>query len=205
MATIRVLIVEDEPLIAEDIREYLTNADYSVAAVAHNKAQALRALEAQTPDIALLDINLGGNMDGLELANIINEQYHAPFIFLTSYSHKTILDQAKVTRPMGYILKPFNERDLYSSIEIALYNFSQGARPRHFSLEVLNKKILSPITEKEFEILKDIYEGCTNKQMAEKHFVSVNTVKTHLKNLYDKLDVRSRSEAIVKLRDLLAV
>ena len=134
MATIRVLIVEDEPLIAEDIREYLTNADYSVSAVAHDKAQALRALDAQTPDIALLDINLGGNMDGLEIANIINEKYYAPFIFLTSYSHQTILDQAKVTRPMGYILKPFNERDLYSSIEIALYNFSQGARLRHFNL-----------------------------------------------------------------------
>jgi len=205
MATIRVLIVEDEPLIAEDIREYLTNADYSVSAVAHDKAQALRALDAQTPDIALLDINLGGNMDGLEIANIINEKYYAPFIFLTSYSHQTILDQAKVTRPMGYILKPFNERDLYSSIEIALYNFSQGARPRHFNLQSLNKKILNPLTEKEFEILKDIYNGYTNKLMAEKHFVSVNTVKTHLKNLYDKLDVRSRSEAIVKLRDLLAV
>ncbi len=203
MSTIRILIVEDEPLIAEDIREYLTNADYSVCAVAHNKAQALRALEMQTPDMALLDINLGGNMDGLELAQIINEQYYAPFIFLTSYSHKSIIEQAKVTRPMGYILKPFNEKDLYSSIEIGLYNFSQGARPRHLSLERLNQRIDSPLTEKEFEILQSVYEGCTNKQMAEQHFVSINTVKTHLQNLYDKLDVRSRSEAIAKLRKLL--
>lgn len=204
MATIRILVVEDEPLIAEDIREYLTNINYTVDAIAHNKAQALRALETQTPDMVLLDINLGGNMDGLELANIINQQHHVPFVFLTSYSHHSIIEQAKVTRPMGYILKPFDEKDLYSTIEIALYNFSQGARPRHFNLEALNKRIHNPLTEKEFEILKDIYNGCTNKQMAERHFVSVNTVKTHLQNLYDKLDVRSRSEAIVKLRVLLS-
>ncbi len=203
MSTIRVLIVEDEPLIAEDIREYLTNADYSVSAVAHNKSQALHALEVQTPDMALLDINLGGNMDGLELAKIINDQYHAPFIFLTSYSHKSIIDQAKVTRPVGYILKPFNEKDLYSSIEIGLYNFSQGARPTHLSLDRINQRIYSPLTEKEFEVLKSVYEGATNKQMAAQHFVSINTIKTHLQNLYDKLSVRSRSEAIVKLRELL--
>ncbi len=204
MATIRILIVEDEPLIAEDIREYLSNSDYSVSAVAHNKSQALQALKAETPDMILLDINLGGNMDGLELADIINEQYHAPFIYLTSYSHRTIIEQAKVTRPAGYILKPFNEKDLYSSIEIGLYNFSQGARPLHFSLEKLNQRIYNSLTDKEFEVLKSVYEGATNKQMAEQHFVSVNTIKTHLQNIYDKLDVRSRSEAIVKLRTLLS-
>ncbi|MDX1942258.1 MAG: response regulator transcription factor [Saprospiraceae bacterium] len=204
MATIKILIVEDEPLIAEDIREYLSNIDYSVCAIAHNKVQALQALEQEAPDMILLDINLGGNMDGLEIANIINEQYHVPFIFLTSYSHKSIIEQAKVSRPMGYILKPFNEKDLYSSIEIALYNFSQGARPRHFNLDIINQRIYNPLTEKEFEVLKAVYEGCTNKQMAEKYFVSINTIKTHLQNLYDKLGVRSRSEAIVKLRALLS-
>ncbi|HOY19732.1 MAG TPA: response regulator [Haliscomenobacter sp.] len=202
MANIQILVVEDEPLIAEDISEYLSNVDYAVAAIAYNKAQALLALEKQIPDLVLLDINLGGNVDGLDLAQLINQKYHTPFIFLTSYAHKSILDQAKLTRPMGYILKPFNERDLYSSIEIALYNFAQNAQPRNFSLEKLNQQLLSPLTEKEFQVLQDIYQGCTNKQMAEQHFVSVNTIKTHLQNLYDKLNVCSRSEAIVKLREM---
>lgn len=204
MATIRILIVEDEPLIAEDIRDCLTNVDYSVSAVAHNKEQALEALKRETPDLALLDINLGKNMDGLEIAKTINDRYYIPFIFLTSYSNQPVIDQAKVTRPMGYIMKPFNERDLFSSIEIALYNFSQGGRPRHFKLETLNQRLESAFTEREFEILKDIYEGNTNKQLAAKHFVSINTIKTHIQNIYDKLDVHSRSEAIARLRALLS-
>jgi DNA-binding NarL/FixJ family response regulator len=204
MSTIRVLIVEDEPLIAEDIRDCLTNVDYSVVAVAHNMEQAVAALRKEIPDLALLDINLGKNMDGLEIAKVINEEFFIPFIFLTSYSNRPVIEKAKVTRPMGYIMKPFNERDLYSSIEIALYNFSQGSRPRHFNVETLNQNLESPLTEREFEILKDIYEGNTNKQLASKHFVSINTIKTHIQNIYDKLDVHSRSEAIAKLRSMLS-
>lgn len=203
MANIQVLIVEDEPLIAEDICEYLSNVDYSVLAVAYNKSQALKALEQLTPDMILLDINLGGNLDGIEIAHLINQKYQAPFIFLTSYAHKSILDQAKVTRPMGYIVKPFTEKDLFSSIEIALYNFSQNAQPHNLNLERINQVLLSPLTEKEFQALQDIYQGLTNKQMAKKQFVTVNTIKTHLQNLYDKLSVGSRSEAMAKLRELI--
>lgn len=202
MTNIQVLIVEDEPLIAEDICEHLSNVDYSVLAIAYNKSQALMALEQQTPDMILLDINLGGNLDGIEIAHLINQKYQAPFIFLTSYAHKSILDQAKVTRPMGYIVKPFTEKDLFSSIEIALYNFSQNAQPHNLNLERINQVLLSPLTEKEFQALQDIYQGLTNKQMAKKQFVTVNTIKTHLQNLYDKLSVGSRLEAMAKLRKL---
>lgn len=203
MANIQVLIVEDEPLIAEDICEYLSNVDYSVLDIAYNKSQALKALERQTPDMILLDINLGGNLDGIEIAHLINQKYQAPFIFLTSYAHKSIIDQAKVTRPMGYIVKPFTEKDLFSSIEIALYNFSQNAQPHNLNMERINQFLLSPITEKEFQALQGIYQGLTNKQMAEKQFVTVNTIKTHLQNLYDKLGVHSRSEVLVQLRNQL--
>lgn len=202
MANIQILIVEDEPLIAEDIGEYLSNVDYSVAAIAYNKAQAMQALQEQKPDLVLLDINLGNNLDGIALAQLINAQYFLPFIFLTSYTHKSVLNQAKVTRPMGYLLKPFTEKDLFTSIEIGLYNFSQSIQPSNLSLERLNAVLENPLTEKEFQALQDIYQGCTNKQMAEKQFVTVNTIKTHLKNLYDKLGVSTRSEAMVMLRDL---
>ena len=202
MANIQILIVEDEPLIAEDIGEYLSNVDYSVTAIAYNKTQAIQTLQEQKPDLILLDINLGNNLDGIALAQLINAQYFLPFIFLTSYTHKSVLDQAKVTRPMGYLLKPFTEKDLFTSIEIGLYNFSQSVQPRNLSLDRLNAVLENPLTEKEFQALQDIYEGRTNKQMAEKQFVTVNTIKTHLKNLYDKLGVSSRSEAMVMLRDL---
>ncbi len=120
MSEIKVLIVEDEPLIAEDIGEYLTNIDYAVDAIVHNKEDAIEFLKTNLPDIALLDINLGGNMDGFTIAEYINKKCNFPFLYLTSYANKSIVEQAKYTRPMGFIVKPFDEADLYSSIEIAL-------------------------------------------------------------------------------------
>lgn len=203
MSEISVLIVEDEPLIAEDISEYLTNQDYRVSGLAYNLEDAIASLEFDCPDIALLDINLGGNMDGFKIAETINEKYNIPFLYLTSYSAKSVIDKAKFTRPMGYIVKPFDENDLFSSIEIALYNFAQIQRPPLLSRELINQKLLSQLTSKEFEILIDIYEGKTNKQMCEKHFISINTVKTHIQKIYEKLGVHSRTTTLAKVRSLL--
>src|SRR5690606_10354408 len=84
MSEIKVLVVEDEPLIAEDIREFLTNVDYDVVAVAHNKEAALKSLKNSCPDIVLLDINLDHSMDGIDIAHQINTHYQVPFIYLTS-------------------------------------------------------------------------------------------------------------------------
>lgn len=204
MSEIRVLVVEDEPLIAEDIREYLTNADYRVVSVEHCKEGAFRALKNDTPDIALLDINLDHVLDGFEIAKHINENYQIPFLYLTSYSGKSVVTEAKHTKPMGYIVKPFDEGELYASIEVALFNHSQRNKPRYMSREAVNNKLISNLTHKEYEILMDIYEGRTNKQITTKHFVSINTVKTHIQNLYTKLDTRSRASTIAKLRELLS-
>ncbi|MEO0895364.1 MAG: response regulator [Bacteroidota bacterium] len=204
MTKIRVLVVEDEPLIAEDIREYLDNIDYEVEALAYSLEDALTALKNTKPDVALLDINLGGEgMEGFQIANEINLNHQIPFIFLTSYSSKQVVEQAKATRPMGYLVKPFDESDLFTSIEIAMYNHSQIHKPRSFSKEHLNPLLHTPLTQKEFEILEDIYEGRTNKQMADKHFISLNTIKTHVKNIYDKMETNTRSSTIAKVRELL--
>ncbi len=203
MSEISVLIVEDEPLIAEDISEYLTNQDYRVSGLAYNVEDAIEALAQDCPDIALLDINLGGNMDGFKIAETINKLYNIPFLYLTSYSAKSVIEQAKYTRPMGYIVKPFDENNLYSSIEIALYNFAQNQRPSLLSKELINQKLLTQLTDKEFEILTDIYEGKTNKQMCDKHFISINTVKTHIQKIYEKLGVHSRTTTLAKVRSLL--
>jgi DNA-binding NarL/FixJ family response regulator len=203
MSEISVLIVEDEPLIAADISDYLTNQDYRVSGLAYNMEDALASLAFECPDIALLDINLNDNLEGFKIAEIINKQYQIPFIYVTSYSGKSIIEQAKYTRPMGYIVKPFNENDLYSCIEIALYNFAQLQRPTNLNQDIINQKLLSPLTSKEFEILIDIYEGRTNKQMSDKHYISINTVKTHIQKIYEKLDVNSRTSTLAKARELL--
>ncbi|MCB0663782.1 MAG: response regulator transcription factor [Saprospiraceae bacterium] len=203
MSEISVLIIEDDPLIASDIQGFLEDMDYSVFAIAHNAKAAFKALEKSKPDIALVDINLGNNMDGFIIAERLYNHYDVPFIYLTSYSSAQVLQQAKETHPMGYIVKPFDEADLFTSIEIAIANYARQHRPKRFTREIINQKLVVDLTPKEFEILVDMYDGKTNRQITEKHFLSLSTIKTHVQRIYDKLDCHTRSETIALIRTLL--
>ena len=109
---LKILIVEDEPLVAEHISTYLNNADFTVCGIAHDDEEARHCLRTQLPDAVILDINLDGNVDGIQLAEFINKQYHLPFLFLTSYADRDTLERAKKVEPWGYIVKPFNEKTL---------------------------------------------------------------------------------------------
>jgi DNA-binding NarL/FixJ family response regulator len=149
-----------------------------------------------------MDINLDDEKDGVDIAEIINEKYQLPFIFLTSHADKQTLERAKKTKPAGYIIKPFDEKDLLAGLEIALYNYAQkqfAAQPQ-LLIHNINKHLSTPLSEREFDVLCAIYEGKTNQQMANALFVSVNTIKTHIANIYFKLDVPSRTSAIAKVR-----
>ena len=203
MDRIRVLIVEDNPLIAEDIATCLNEIDYEVIGIAYDMEMALDALNLHKPDAAILDVNLNGELDGIKIGHEINEKFHIPFIYLTSYADRSTIEQIKPTRPYGYVVKPFDSGDLLSSLEIAIFNHAQRHLPRLLSLTKVNESLLSHLTQKEFEVLKSIYDGKTNGQMAEEMFVSVNTIKTHIKSIYEKLDTRSRVSTLAKLRVLL--
>ena len=201
MTNIKVLIVEDEALVAEDIAANLRDINFEVVGIAYNSEKALDMLATRHPDAVLLDINIRGSMDGIQLAEIINAKYKLPFIYLTSYSDKATIERAKVTMPYGYIVKPFDERDLLTSLEMAVYRHAQFNRNEPPGLDKINEKLLTPITKKEYEIALDITQGLTNKQMGEKHYVSVNTIKSHIKNLYVKLEVHHRTALINKFNE----
>lgn len=202
MSEIRILIVEDDPLIAADIEQCLNNIDFSISGIAYDPDEALFQLNNNTPDAVILDINLGEEKDGVDIAAIIHKDYHLPFIYLTSHADRSTLDRAKKTFPSGYVVKPFDEKDLLSNLEIALYNHAQrqtAVQPQ-LSLVLINKHLMKPLSEREFDVLQHMYEGKTNNQMAESMFVSVNTIKTHIANIYLKLDVPSRTAAIARVR-----
>ena len=205
MSKFRVLIVEDEPVIAENISMYLDNNDFEVSGIAYDSAEANEQLQSNTPDAAILDVNLESDEDGIDIASSINQKYQIPFLFLTSYSDKETLERAKKVKPSGYIVKPFNEKTLLASLEIAISNFT--AEKNHslppLNHDKLNYYLLSPISEREFELVQQLYEGITNTQIADKLFISVNTVKTHLKNIYLKLDAGTRIEVIRRLREIM--
>lgn len=196
MSEIRVLIVEDEPLIAEDIANCLNNIDYKLAGIAYSGEKALELLYSRQPDIVLLDIRIKGNMSGIDIGHIIEEKYHIPFIYLTSYSDKKTVDEAKKTMPYGYVLKPFSERELYSSMEVALYRFAHENKGEFPDLDSINQRISQALTSKEYEVLRDLCQGYNNKQISEQQFISINTVKTHVRQILTKLDAPNRTSVM---------
>ena len=202
---IKIIIVEDEPLIAEEIALHLKNSIFSVSAIAYDADEALQLLQTKTPDIAILAINLDGGKDGIQIAEYINKVCPMPFIYLTSYSDKAIMDRAKATSPSGFIVKPFNKNTLLASLEIAVSNFSQHSNNHvpQLSLGKINKFLPDPLSEREYEILQLLYEGKSNQEICDMLFIAMNTVKRHVTNTYFKLDVKSRTEAITQIRNLM--
>jgi PAS domain S-box-containing protein len=121
MGTPRILIVEDEAIVAMDIEGRLALLGYEVAGTAAAGEEALALVEERRPDLVLMDIRLEGKMDGVAAAGRIRDRFRLPVVFLTAYSEDSTLDRAKGADPFGYILKPFEDRELRTVIEMALY------------------------------------------------------------------------------------
>ncbi|MBN1781162.1 response regulator [bacterium] len=118
---IKILVVEDEGIVAEDIYQSLQNMGYSVPQVVPSGKTALEAVPKIQPDLVLMDVVLRGTLDGIETSRQIKEKYDIPIIYLTAYADKDTLEKAKKTEPYGYLLKPFDDRELRITIEMALY------------------------------------------------------------------------------------
>jgi CheY-like chemotaxis protein len=117
----RILVVEDEHIVAMGIKKMVKSLGYTVTGVASSGEDAISKAESTFPDVVLMDIMLKGDMDGVEAAGEIKKRFDVPVVYLTAYSDNKILERAKKTEPFGYIVKPFDEKDLHSSIEIALH------------------------------------------------------------------------------------
>lgn len=120
-----ILIVEDEPIIAGFIRKELRSLGYTICGHARNYEEAIALMAQSPPDLALVDIALGGSKDGIHFAHALRETGDTPLIFLTSFSDPQTIERAKPTRPDGYVVKPFTSGDLYASIELALSAHSE--------------------------------------------------------------------------------
>lgn len=117
----RILVVEDERLVAKHIENMVRGLGYEVAGVAASGEDAVRIALGTLPDLVLMDIRLRGEMDGIAASEQIWDKAAIPIVYLTAYADEATLERAKVTGPFGYLLKPFEERELYTAIEMALY------------------------------------------------------------------------------------
>jgi len=130
MSTAKIFIVEDEAIVAESLNDQLEGLGYIVTGNAPSGEEALRNIKNNLPNLVLMDIMLEGEMDGVETAQQIRELYGIPVIFLSAYSDSETLGRAKLTEPFGYLIKPYKERELHTTLEITLYKHRMEKRVR---------------------------------------------------------------------------
>jgi len=117
---IKILVVEDEMIIGAKISMFLTELGYEVTGIIPRAEEALLQLKENAPDIALLDIQLKGDMDGIALAQVLQKEHHIPVIFLTANSDDATFDRAKETKPYAFLAKPFKKLDLQRALELTI-------------------------------------------------------------------------------------
>ena len=166
MSKIKVLVVEDESIVSKDIQHSLKRLGYVVTGSSATGEKAIQLATEDRPSIVLMDIMLKGDMNGIEAAEIIRREHQIPVIFLTAYADEATLSKAKVTEPYGYIIKPFKEIDIHTSIEMALYKHQK------------EKEVI-----KERDLLYSIVENKSTKKFI---FVKANSrlVKLNTKDIY---------------------
>ena len=122
----KILIVEDEMIISDDIAVMLESQGYEVTDQVLDYKEAVESIQSNPPDMVLLDINLQGDKDGIDIAKYINDSHRIPFIYTSSLSDESTIKRAKETTPSTYLVKPFQDEQLFAAIEIGLSNFSNS-------------------------------------------------------------------------------
>ncbi len=126
----KILVVEDESIVAIDIEEQLKSLGYKIAGIFSKGEEVIAQIESLNPDLILMDIMLAGDLTGVETAEVVRQTFNIPIIYLTAYADEKTLKAAKETAPFGYILKPFEERELHSTIEMGFYRHQLESRLR---------------------------------------------------------------------------
>ena len=130
MASESIMIVEDEIVIAMELQRKLNNLGYTVTGVVGSGEAAVETAGIAQPDLVLMDIKLAGKMDGIEAATIIHDRYHIPVVYLTAHTDEKTLQRAKLAQPFGYLVKPFSEIELRTTIEVSLYKHTQEKKSK---------------------------------------------------------------------------
>ncbi len=219
MSKTNILIVEDESIIAKDIQQSLKKLGYSVMGICSTGEEAIRSTEELQPDLVLMDIMLKGDMSGIEAATQIHDKFNIPVIYLTAYADESTLSKAKLSEPYGYIIKPFKEIDLRTSIEMSIY--------KHEKETDVKKELDSLYSIVENKESKDILFVKSNSRLVKvkssdiyyvealKDYVVINTagarytIHSTMKDIEKKLSqtdfVRVHRSFIVRIDKIIAI
>lgn len=197
----RVLIVEDDAEIRNSFSLIVNSSPrFTVVSTYGSCEETIKHLNLDKPDIVLMDVELPGGMNGIQGTRIIKEKApQAEIIMVTVYEDSELVFEALKAGASGYITKSANYMELLAALE----EISKGGAPMsskiaRMVIDNFHINPHSPLTKRETEILQLISEGKTYTQISEELFISKETAKTHIKNIYSKLQVRSKSEALAK-------
>lgn len=187
-------IVEDEAVIAELIKMSLVSFGYEVIEPVENYTEAIKMITTQKPDLVILDIHLAGTKSGIDLAEYINKEHNIPFIFLTAFADKATVEKAKPVNPSAYLIKPFKQEELFTTIEISLNNFNKNyATNKPEQIEDHSKKN-DYIFIKEGLVFQKIFVNDIIFLESEHVYVTIHTttkkhlVRTTMKDILETLD-----------------
>ncbi|MEG3973707.1 EAL domain-containing protein [Microcoleus sp. herbarium8] len=147
----KILIVEDESIIAEDISDSLISLGYRITDIAYSGEEAIQSATQSRPDLVLMDVNLQGEIDGITAAEVIRSRLAIPVIYLTAYADENTLRRVNSTKPFGYIVKPFEEKNLHTTIQIALHRHQHDCLTNLPNRSLLREH-LSQVLEKHKEV-----------------------------------------------------
>jgi len=215
------MVVEDEWIVAQTIQDCLHSAGFRVGKVVASGRDAIAAVETVKPDVIVMDINLGGDMDGIATAERIGARYPTPIVYLTAHSDPDTMSRAAATDVSGYVLKPFHVRQLVAAVSVAAAKpITGGVRGRQIedglrSIATILDELGTPsrlvpswrarvqalaLTKREQQVVELLGEGGRVSTMARVLNVSQNTLRNHLKAIFRKVGVHSQDELVEWLR-----
>ena len=203
---IKIMVVEDNVLIADDMQMMLEDMGYEVVANVTSYEAAIEALSKFEIDLALLDIQLATDKTGIDIGQHIRKRFNIPFVFVTSNSDKDTINKAKGVKPNGYLVKPFAEKDLYSTIEITLSNFestksSQSSSVLKNSIFIKESQLYHKLLHNDIFYVKsdNVYvEVYTQKKM----YLVRSTLKDFLSRLPQDMFYRTSKSYIINIKHI---
>lgn len=179
----KIMIIEDEIIVANDIKQILLISGFNVIGVSTKYDQSVIQINKLKPDLIICDINLQGEKSGIDLIQELSGKYNFTVIFISAYSDIETIKNANLVNPFNYIVKPFNDQQLITSVRLAL-------------LSSENQVNIEKPSKRELEIIKFLAKGMTNDQIGKELFISDLTVKTHRSNLLRKYNMKNTTELI---------
>jgi DNA-binding NarL/FixJ family response regulator len=219
----KILIFEDDTITGNYIKQFLENNNYQVVGLYNSGDKLFEHIESKEPDLILMDIKLKGNIDGIEIVNLLQDKYDIPVIYLTAYSDDLTVEKAKLTEPAGYLTKPIRERELLISIKMSLYNYRMNklgnrnrktikkpSESRKQDILYISSKIIGDRGVDNLSIVKIAKELNISSPAIYKHFKSksqlINYLNDELKRLFERYYqkiIHISNNGISKLNDLI--